>query len=214
MSTVIPDITLDNQKFPSTNLITVLEDGESEIIEGTSEDFAIPMGRTVIITTAFAISENFINSFFINKVLEKAGCSKRLKETVSWYDAAWFCNELSKLLGFDPVYEFTAIKKGRKKDCIIDSAQVTSDLTKNGFRLPTLAETDLAFKKLHITPHYRTWCTDCFTTVGSDETVFDPSGEESGSVRTVTQTNGMGKLKYEGVESTGGCFNFRICRNV
>jgi len=57
-------------------------------------------------------------------------------EQVSWYDAALFCNALSKLAGLDTVY----IGDG---DGTID-ASVVIDYTKNGYRLPTEAEWEYA----------------------------------------------------------------------
>lgn len=50
-------------------------------------------------------------------------------ENVSWYDAVRFCNNLSKIEGFDPCYNQTTW------DC---------DFSKNGFRLPTEAEWEYA----------------------------------------------------------------------
>ena len=52
-------------------------------------------------------------------------------ESVSWYDAVEFCNELSKLEGREPAY-------------IINGTNVTCDFSKNGFRLPTEAEWEYA----------------------------------------------------------------------
>lgn len=214
-NSIIPEIKLDNIKYPNTQLIVALEPDGSEIIEGSEEDFVIPLGRTVILTNGYAISKSTMNPYFMNKVLEKAGIKKVLAENVTWYDAVKFCNELSKLMGYEEVYSFSNVKKNSCKNGIIKSADVTSDISKNGFRLPTLAETDLAFKQFKITPIYQTWCNDCFSHIETDETVFDPQGEESGSLRTTAQTNGIGKLKYESVDvNSGATFCFRICRNV
>lgn len=212
---IVPEIKIDNIKYPNTQMICVLETDGSEIIEGTAEDFVIPMGRTVILTNAFVISKNFINSYFMNAVLKKNGLNKVLSDVCSWYDAAYFCNELSKLCELEPVYTFNNLKKNRKKNAIVESAEVTTDLTKNGFRLPSLAETDLAFKVCKITPYYQVWCNDCFSSISNDETVFDPTGEETGNLRTTAQTNGIGKLKYSSIDITKDtCFNFRVCRNI
>ena len=52
-------------------------------------------------------------------------------EQVSWYDAVEFCNKLSKMDGFEPVY-------------IIRGNNVTCDFSKNGYRLPTEAEWEFA----------------------------------------------------------------------
>ncbi|MGA3051856.1 MAG: SUMF1/EgtB/PvdO family nonheme iron enzyme [Chitinispirillaceae bacterium] len=57
-------------------------------------------------------------------------------EQVSWYDAALFCNALSKLAGLDTVYNYA-------RDGIMDTS-VMIDYTKNGYRLPTEAEYEYA----------------------------------------------------------------------
>jgi formylglycine-generating enzyme required for sulfatase activity len=57
--------------------------------------------------------------------------SKLPVETVTWYDAVTFCNKLSEIEGFQKVYS-------------ISGADVTVDLSKNGYRLPTKAEWEYA----------------------------------------------------------------------
>lgn len=48
-------------------------------------------------------------------------------EQVSWYDAVKFCNALSKIMGLTPVYT-------------ISGYNVIQDISKGGFRLPTVEE--------------------------------------------------------------------------
>ena len=66
-------------------------------------------------------------------------------ENVSWYDAIYFCNKLSKEKGCTPVYAvngntnpdkwgYTPHQKSKIK------GKITQDLTANGFRLPTVEE--------------------------------------------------------------------------
>ncbi|HCM27505.1 MAG TPA: hypothetical protein DIC34_13330 [Treponema sp.] len=59
---------------------------------------------------------------------------------VTWYDALAFCNALSTQEGFDPVYTLSAITYYTTCTSSIQSATVTADFTKNGYRLPLLSE--------------------------------------------------------------------------
>lgn len=72
-------------------------------------------------------------------------------DNVTWYDAIYFCNKLSKLKGREPVYTIENIEVGTDGDSEdpylhIMSATVTIDNTKNGYRLPTRSEWEFAFR--------------------------------------------------------------------
>lgn len=70
-------------------------------------------------------------------------------DNVTWYDAIYFCNELSKLKGRDPVYTIENIEVGQSDSDGLNHivyADVTIDNTKNGYRLPTRSEWEFAFR--------------------------------------------------------------------
>ena len=67
---------------------------------------------------------------------------------ISWIDAIKFCNALSLKVGYDPVYS------------IAEDGSVTADVIKNGYRLPTEKEWELAAAEGEKGQSARFWCSD------------------------------------------------------
>lgn len=63
-------------------------------------------------------------------------------ESLTWFDAVLYCNARSKRDDLDTVYKFTSISKSGQDATNI--ANLTYDITKNGYRIPTNAEYEYA----------------------------------------------------------------------
>ncbi|WP_296012137.1 formylglycine-generating enzyme family protein [uncultured Treponema sp.] len=72
-------------------------------------------------------------------------------ETVSWYDAVYFCNKLSKICGLTPVYDVDGETDVEKWSYVPNKGNeitktVSQNENANGYRLPTVAEWQWAAK--------------------------------------------------------------------
>lgn len=68
----------------------------------------------------------------------------RPAEKRTWFDAVYFCNRLSEKTGLEKVYTITIAENDGILNGHIYAAEVLMDITKNGYRLPTEAEWELA----------------------------------------------------------------------
>ena len=72
-------------------------------------------------------------------------------EKVSWFDAIYFCNKLSEKCGLEPVYKVNGSTDVSKWDYTPHKGYdfygtIEQDTTKNGYRLPTEAEWEMAVR--------------------------------------------------------------------
>ena len=85
-----------------------------------------------------------INNF--NSLLPPEGEEQKYRpaEMITWFDSVYFCNRLSEKTGLEKVYTISIAEEDGIVNGRIKKADVVMDITKNGYRLPTAAEWELA----------------------------------------------------------------------
>ncbi|MBO4706738.1 MAG: SUMF1/EgtB/PvdO family nonheme iron enzyme [Spirochaetaceae bacterium] len=124
--------------------------------EVTQELYEAVITNASAILTAASASSAFINnmedgpstctgsSFALPDVDGDENQEYRPVDTVTWYDALYFCNVLSYALDLEPVYTFTGTPTVTSGHIVGGITAVAWDKTKNGYRLPTEAEWEFA----------------------------------------------------------------------
>ena len=158
------DIVVDETKLEKTSLTTVIDTATT--ITGSGSEGVFIDGRTVILSP-YSIGNYEVTQELFEAVMGENpskyqgetyppanGETQGLRpvETIMWYHAIVFCNKLSNKIGLDKCYTITSggtvIDTDKLNLSEIKAAykgwDVSCDLTKNGYRLPTAAEWEFA----------------------------------------------------------------------
>lgn len=142
-------------KIMQEEMVTVIPKGKKINLD----DFAGTSGTQVI--NAYEIAKYEVTqdlymavmganpSYYTNNPESGEVQEKRPVERVTWYDAVYFCNKLSMLMGLTPAYSVngqTDPEKWNYKPHTGDyiSSKVICNFSANGFRLPTEGEWEMA----------------------------------------------------------------------